>query len=67
LRINTGCHGAWLALTAAIPRSKLTPLEGGAPGPAFAPMVIVGDLSSDSGSGLGMLSWWAAPEEEEPA
>ena len=50
-------------------RSKLTPLDGGAPGPAFAPMVVVGDMNSDGGSGLGLISWWApaddAAEEEE--
>jgi hypothetical protein len=32
-------------------------------------MVVVGDMNSDGGSGLGLISWWApaddAAEEEE--
>ena len=64
-------------------RSLLTPLEGGMPGPAFAPMVVVvrrsashpslrslrtvqGDMNSDGGLGLGLLSWWATPAAERP-
>ena len=61
--------------------SVLTPLEGGAPGPAFSPMVVVvrpgrrlhalcsnspscyqGDINSDSGLGLGIVSWWAGDD-----
>jgi hypothetical protein len=28
------------------------------PGPAFAPMVVEGDMNSEGGVGLGLLAWW---------
>ena len=37
------------------------------PGPAFAPMVVEGDMASDGGVGLGCLSWWASGNGNEGA